>query len=214
MASTRLVNDFSRIPLFGKTHRKIQPKLTVSTPGDIYEQEADEIADNVMHPSEMQLQRACKCGGGCSENQSEQSDKEHDHVQTKQIASADLGQPTIQPIAPIVKDAISSPGRPLDSATRGFMESRLGYDFSQVRVHLDPQANDAANAVQARAFTLGHDIVFGANQFEPTSANGRRLLAHELVHVIQQRSTTPLSVGHRHSIQQQPIGGMIQRQGL
>ena len=77
-------------------------------------------------------------------------------------------------------------GRPLDPAARDFMEPHFGHDFSQVRVHTGPKAEQAAASVQARAFTLGRDIVFGAQEFAPSSTAGRRLLAHELTHVVQQ----------------------------
>ncbi|MCP4307278.1 MAG: DUF4157 domain-containing protein, partial [bacterium] len=66
------------------------------------------------------------------------------------------------------------------------MESRLGQDFGQVRVHTNGQAAQSAVAVQARAYTVGQDIVFGAGQYAPDARDGRKLLAHELTHVIQQ----------------------------
>lgn len=85
-----------------------------------------------------------------------------------------------------VHAVLQSPGRPLDTAVRRFMEPRFGHDFSQVRIHTDPAAAGSAAQVNARAYTVGHDVVFGAGQFTPDTAAGRRLLAHELCHVIQQ----------------------------
>ncbi len=87
---------------------------------------------------------------------------------------------------PIVHDVLRSPGRPLEPATRRFMEARLGHDFSQVRVHADGKAAASAQAVKARAFTVGRDVVFGSGEYAPGSREGQRLLAHELVHVVQQ----------------------------
>lgn len=71
------------------------------------------------------------------------------------------------------------------------MEQRFGHDFSRVRVHADAQAARSADEVQAQAYTVGQHIVFGAGHFDPTSASGRRLLAHELSHTLQQLGTTP-----------------------
>jgi Domain of unknown function (DUF4157)/Domain of unknown function (DUF4329) len=81
----------------------------------------------------------------------------------------------------------SGPGRPLDKATRRHMETRFGQDFGGVRVHTGPEAASAAESVDAAAFTLGRDIVFGAGRYAPHTTGGRRLVAHELAHVIQQR---------------------------
>jgi hypothetical protein len=86
---------------------------------------------------------------------------------------------------PIVNEVLRSPGQPLDPITRGLMESCFRHDFSTVRVHTDGQAADAASAIDARAFTLSRSIVFGAGEFAPQSATGRRLLSHELTHVAQ-----------------------------
>jgi hypothetical protein len=98
----------------------------------------------------------------------------------------------------IVGDVLRSPGCPLDFGSRAFMESRFAHDFSHVRVHTDARAAESARAVQASAYTVGKDIVFGANQYAPSTHVGRRLLAHELAHVVQQSApaaTGPLLVG-------------------
>jgi hypothetical protein len=97
-----------------------------------------------------------------------------------------LFQPTMIPS--VVREAISVPGHALDSATRDFMEPRFGHDFSQVRVHTDTRAAESARAINARAYTVGSDVVFGENEFVPTTYRGRELLAHELAHTIQQRT--------------------------
>lgn len=89
-------------------------------------------------------------------------------------------------VPPIVNEVLRSSGQPLDLATRAFMESRFGHDFSQVQVHTDGRAAESAEAVDARAYTVGSNIVFGAGQYQPETLSGRRLLAHELVHAIQQ----------------------------
>jgi Domain of unknown function (DUF4157) len=81
-----------------------------------------------------------------------------------------------------------SAGRPLDRAARALLEPRFGHDFGQVRVHTDAAADLAARELGARAFTSGRDIVFARDQYAPHTPAGRRLLAHELTHVVQQRS--------------------------
>lgn len=93
------------------------------------------------------------------------------------------------------QEAMTSSGQPLDPHTRELMESRFGHDFSQVAVHANAGATEAASAISARAFTVGHDIVFGAGEYVPSSFAGRNLLAHELTHVVQQRTGIRLTDG-------------------
>ena len=89
----------------------------------------------------------------------------------------------------LVKDVVGSGGgSPLDRETRGFMESRLGADFGDVRIHTDSKASESAKSVQAHAYTVGNDVVFQSGKYEPDSDSGKRMLAHELTHVVQQRS--------------------------
>lgn len=100
-----------------------------------------------------------------------------------------------EPAAPdLAKQALQSEGQALPAATRSFMEPRLGHDFSQVRVHSDTQAAEAAEGVDALAYTVGQDIVFGQGQYTPSTAEGQRLIAHELTHVAQQSRAQP--TGH------------------
>ncbi|MGI8521631.1 MAG: eCIS core domain-containing protein [Actinomycetota bacterium] len=82
---------------------------------------------------------------------------------------------------------LRSPGRSLDPAARAEVEPRFGYDFDQVRVHTDAQAAESARSIGAQAYTLGGDVVFGAGKYAPGTSEGRRLLAHELTHVVQQQ---------------------------
>src|SRR5512146_1332002 len=86
----------------------------------------------------------------------------------------------------IVHEVLRSPGQPLGPAERAYMEPRFGQDFSQVRVHTDEKAAASALSVNALAYTVGREIVFAAGQYLPATAAGRRLLAHELTHVVQQ----------------------------
>ena len=180
-APPRFAHDFSRIP--AHSHAGIQPKLMVNTPGDIYEQEADRVADQVMRMPEPQLQRACACGGACPRCQTEQPEHRHERLQTLRIGSSELGKTAVPPN---VDEALRSAGQPLDPSARAFMQSRFGHDFSQVRVRADARAGDSARALGARAYTVGQNIVFAPEEYAPGTAEGRRLLAHELTHVVQQ----------------------------
>lgn len=90
-----------------------------------------------------------------------------------------------------VRRVLDSPGKSLDPVARSFYEPRLGHDLSRVRIHADYQAAASARAMNARAYTVGNDIVFGSGQFKPDTSVGRRLLAHEFVHTAQQSGAGP-----------------------
>ncbi len=160
----------------------LQTKLTVNTPGDAYEQEADQIAEQVMRMPEPQVQRTCACGGGCDDCKKKQ---EPGALQMKSVTGENSAQ-TEAP--PSVHEVLQSPGQPLDSETRAFMEPRFGQDFSRVRVHADSGAGQSAHEVNSRAYTVGQHIVFAPGQFAPDRPAGRSVLAHELTHVVQQRN--------------------------
>jgi Domain of unknown function (DUF4157) len=108
---------------------------------------------------------------------------------------------TEQRLPSAVKRALAAPGRPLEDSTRAIMESRLRYDVRDVRIHSDATADAAARAVDAVALTVGPSVVFAAGRYQPETPAGRRLLAHELAHVVQQRlagSGTAPSASQRH----------------
>jgi hypothetical protein len=106
-----------------------------------------------------------------------------------QARSADVGG---DEVPGLVHEVLRSPGQPLDPGTRAFFEPRLGHDFSSVRVHADAAAAASARAVRALAYTVGRDLVFGEAQYAPETATGRNLLTHELAHVLQPTSMTPI----------------------
>ncbi|MCS6844541.1 MAG: DUF4157 domain-containing protein [Caldilineales bacterium] len=92
-----------------------------------------------------------------------------------------------------MQQALQSPGQPLEARARQALEPRFGQDFGDVRVHTDTTAAQSAAAIHARAYTVGHDIVFAEGQYAPHTAEGQRLLAHELTHVVQQsQAGTPM----------------------
>src|SRR5688500_5479178 len=93
--------------------------------------------------------------------------------------------PVSETAPPVVHDVLHSMGQPLDATTRSFMEPRFGHDFSSVRVHTDDKAAESARSVNALAYTVGNHVAFNTGQHRPDTASGRRLLAHELTHVIQ-----------------------------
>ena len=163
-------------PVWHRIATRIQPRLSVSVPGDPEELEADQIADRVMRTSDRALQRKC---AACEE------EEDASRVQRK---DNEIAAPSPPGVPPIVHEALSGTGRPLDPATKEFFEPRFGHDFSSVRVHSGPAAEQSARSVNAHAFTVGRDIVFASGQYAPGSDSGRLLLAHELVHTIQQGS--------------------------
>lgn len=161
---------------------RLQAKLTINQPGDAYEVEADRVADQVMRMPESRVQRKCACGGACEDC--------CDEGPQLQRSSTTAGAPRSGAEA-VVWRAINAPGDALDSGTRNYFEERFGAPFHNVRVHTDAAAAEAADAVHARAFTVGHHIVFQPAAYAPTKQRGRWLLAHELSHVIQQGAAAP-----------------------
>jgi Domain of unknown function (DUF4157) len=100
----------------------------------------------------------------------------------------------------LVDTVLGGSGQPLDASLRSFMEARFGRDFSEVRVHLGDEASRSAQSVDALAYTVGHHVVFGRGAYDPSSAAGQRLLAHELTHVVQQGSGAAPAVVQRDVI--------------
>jgi hypothetical protein len=176
----------------------IQTKLTVSEPGDALEQEADQVAEQAMGGEE-----ECECGGTCGECQAAGAQE----VQTKLSAGAIArrvqrqgSQPEQSPEGPDLDARLSrlaGAGEPLSEGERAFAKSRLGHDFGDVRVHTDAEASDIAASLEAEAFTTGSDIYFRAGRHDPESQDGRKLLTHELTHVVQQRSTPRIAPRRR-----------------
>src|SRR5947209_2715783 len=139
------------------------------------------------------LQRACACNGSAHTG----GECEGCRKKKLQRRAASANGPAVAP--PIVHDVLRSSGQPLDHTTRSFFEPRFGHNFGNVRVHTDDKAAESARAVNALAYTVGTSVVFDRGQFAPHSGHGRKLLAHELTHVMQQGATEsheqPLTVG-------------------
>lgn len=128
------------------------------------------------------LQRKCACEGSSSQC-FECARKENAARQAASLA-------TVNGVPPLVLDVLHKSGQPLDVDTRAFMESRFGHDFSQVRIHTDAASAQSAEVLNARAYTVGRNVVFAADAYRPHSREGRVLIAHELTHVIQQGRST------------------------
>jgi hypothetical protein len=154
-----------------------EPNLRISAPGDIHEQEADRIARQVLtKPMDPRVGATARI-----QHQSEQA--------TAGMEAAPAS----------VERVLASPGRPLELTLRQDMERRFAQDFSRVRVHSGTQAEQSARDVNARAYTVGHSIVFGAGKFAPETRAGQGLLAHELAHVVQRQTGAEANVVRRNN---------------
>jgi outer membrane protein OmpA-like peptidoglycan-associated protein len=168
----------------------IQTKLKVGRAGDAHEREADRIAELVTAapaPSSGGL-RVTPAARALAQRKCADCEDEEQDLRRKELPTGAQG---VDDAPPSVAEALSAPGQTLDAETRAFFEPRFGRDLGGVRVHADAQAGRSAETLKARAYTVGRDIVFGAREYAPDSAEGRRLLAHELTHVVQQSSGGP-----------------------
>lgn len=148
----------------------IQAKLTIGSPDDKYEREADRIARRVMRMPGSQTQRQMG---------------EEEAVDREPVAASDVSARS---------NDLSSGGQTLPNSIRSFFESRYGHDFSRIRIHTDVRAAEIAQNFNAQAFTSGWHIGFAKGYYAPETIQGRCLLAHELIHVLQQAHRTPGSI--------------------
>lgn len=154
----------------------IQTKLIVGSSSDPLEQEADRIADQVMSTSSHSVVSGTP-------------------LRIQRFSGHSAADAVTAPAS--VDRVLASSGRPLEPALRHDMEQRFGHDFSRVSVHTDHEAATTARQVGAIAYTVGHQIVFDSGRFAPETPRGRRLLAHELSHTIQQGAALPRQAGER-----------------
>jgi Domain of unknown function (DUF4157) len=167
----------------------VQAKLRVGAVDDPLEREADDLADHIMGLPDLGASLLQRCPGGCP------GDEELRRCAVRRWADGGSGKPTVAAPVDQAIDRHRGGGSPLTRSARRFFERRFGASFDTVRVHTDAEASRLAAAVSARAFTVGRDIFFGDGQFRPEAPDGRRLLAHELTHTIQQ--------AHRQQVQRQ-----------
>jgi hypothetical protein len=156
-----------------------QPKLSINQPGDVYEQEANTMADKLMQPG-MQLktlpanplQKKCT---HCEQEEKQLQRKENNENDiTGNNAAAYIGR--------------LNGGQTLPAELQNFYEPKFGFDFSNVKIHTDTAAAKSAQSINALAYTSGNNIVFGSGQFSPLTTQGKKLLGHELTHVVQQNA--------------------------
>jgi hypothetical protein len=172
--------DFARIPIMPPP---IQRKAIVSSPGDAHEREADEVADKVIRMAE-----PAPIGSAPAVRRGEGAQPASDELPALQPKCAPFASADATSDAGLGARAVERGGQPLSGEIRSYFEPRFRHDFGSVRVHTGSEAAETAHAFGARAFTLGRHIVFGAGEYGPSTTAGRRLLAHELTHVVQQRS--------------------------
>ena len=235
-------HSFGRIAVHASA-AAVRPKLAIGAPGDVYEREADAVADLVMRlgdagpPREISPQSISRAPSsvrrGVQRLSSDQSPSLDDAVVSEREEEKEEEEPerrTVQTLrdpavhggegtqaSPVSVETLESSqgGAPLSSTARQFMEPRFGADFSRVLVHADWRAAELARSLSARAFTFGQHLYFNDGEYRPDTGEGRRVLAHELTHVIQQdggASALPIRqrAGHREGSHAAPT---IQRIG-
>jgi hypothetical protein len=156
----------------------LQPKLEVGSVDDSMEHEADAVADRVMRTPDRFVQR--KCAECENEERLQKKDNGSGH-------SPSVSEGTDHSIR-----SSSGAGPGMDGETQSFMSSRMGHDFSDVKIHTDREAVRMNRELSAKAFTVGRDIYFNEGEYQPGSQEGRHLLAHELTHTVQQGGSTGL----------------------
>jgi hypothetical protein len=167
-----------------KGKKRPQTKLAIGASNDPLEQEADRVADQVM---------AVPTAGSAP-------------ARIRRVTASPSGETGTTPDS--VDHALAGSGKPLEPSLRRHMERRFGHDFSQVRVHSGAVAEQSTRDVNAKAYTVGRDIVFGTGSYEPSTHEGRRLIAHELTHVVQQSASnnTPIQSRTAPALQRAPSG--------
>ncbi|MCH5374923.1 MAG: DUF4157 domain-containing protein [Planctomycetes bacterium] len=171
----------------------LQAKLKIGAPDDRYEREADRVADQVMRmpadslpirEGEDQAVQTKPLDERTTPLVQRQAEEEEEELQTKR-ADGSRGETQAAGLAEDFQQ-LRGGGEPMSDSLRSYFEPRFGYDFGGVRLHNDARAAAAAEQVNARAFTVGRNVVFGDGQYSPNSIVARSLLAHELTHVLQQ----------------------------
>jgi Domain of unknown function (DUF4157) len=169
-------------------HTIIQPKLMVNAPNDVYEQEADAVADRVMRMPLVSSKSIGTQGMLASSVQRKCAHWEEEKKKPIMRKAESGGGFETSPAFASQLSNTRGGGQAMPRETKSFMESRFGQDFSHVRLHTGGIAADMSADIQAKAFTHGSDIYFNQGEFAPNTEGGQKLLAHELTHVIQQGS--------------------------
>lgn len=160
----------------------IQPKLTINQPNDVYEQQADAMADKVMRMEQPGVQLK-PLAISAVQRKCEHCEEEEKKMQRKEFGNEEVvAEDSLESYV----GSLSGGGQPLPNEVRSFYEPRFGYDFSNVKIHTDTVAAKSAQSINALAYTSGSNIVFNNGQYSPNTGNGKKLLGHELTHVVQQ----------------------------
>jgi hypothetical protein len=177
--------DFAKIGI-------VQPKLKVSQPGDEFEQEADRVAEQVMRMSTsddfvgpMMTPKAEHIDRKCATCKMKKEEEKVAQGTSRRPTSTTPLEATDE-ITHEHNYIRSSDGSSLDPDAKKFMESHFGYDFSNIRIHTGETSARSANSIGALAYTIGNNIVFDKDMYKPNTVEGRRLIAHELTHTVQQ----------------------------
>ncbi|OPY91218.1 MAG: OmpA family protein [Syntrophus sp. PtaU1.Bin208] len=198
---------------------EVQTKLVISTPDDAYEREADQVAEAVLRMPDGAASSG-PTGRGDDAVRAKPSGKaelpagEISGEEEEKLVSLKMEEGREVPLSGKLSDRLKfleGGGIPLGERERAFFEPRFGADFSQVRLHTDRQAAETAGMVNAHAFTYGNNVVFGTGRYDPVTESGKRLLAHELTHVVQQgesccASGQSVEVASRNPVEVHPCG--------
>jgi hypothetical protein len=161
----------------------VQPKLQINDPGDSYEKQADAMADRVMRMPHPSLNDTAFFKPSVDAIQRKTHQCEDDDLHRKENSDSPVnGSSQLDSYV----GSLGSSGQPLPASSRQFFEPRFGQDFSNVRIHTDTVAAKSAQSINALAYTTGNNIVFNQGQYSPESESGKKLMAHELTHVMQQ----------------------------
>ena len=194
-------------PFSGKKE-VIQPKLSINRPGDEYEQEADAMAEKVMRTPANGTDFTPKTGiiGASIQRKCAACEEEEKQKKIMRKETGGLGGSVVSNLFSSTLNSTKGGGTTLPQSTRGFMENAFSTDFTNVRIHNDSQANQMSQSINAKAFTHGNDIYFGAGQYAPNTYSGKSLLAHELTHTMQQGMTIERKIQRKEIFDGRPNG--------
>lgn len=174
----------------------VQAKLNIWPSGNIYEKEAEKMAEKILYLPELRVQKQ-KIEKKEEQSQIKPFVPQFTNLIQNQTEEEIKGFPQtksykgkIQGVIPSIESSINSlkgKGQPMPKSVRNYFESRFGFDFSQVQMHTDTKAAETAKSINAMAFTVGREIFFGPGQYSPETSKGKQLLAHELTHTVQQK---------------------------
>ncbi|MGD9534395.1 MAG: DUF4157 domain-containing protein [Candidatus Nitrosocosmicus sp.] len=178
----------------------IQPKLKISQPNDPLEIEAETVANRIIHMPQNEPENGnteCSCNGKCSSCQNNKNQNFESLSISRKTDSNDGLILSGRMVDKITSHVNHNSGMPLDISTRNAMESKFNFDFSSVKIHEDNKAHELSQSLSAHAFTYGNHIFFNSKQ----SLNDKKILAHELTHVLQNHRMSPENISNNSDTQ-------------